>query len=665
MENEITTTMSGYSTTYADKIITWTCKYIDKGSGKEMTATAYTRCVAVPCASAGSTVISASSQAGYESTWHDDTKIGVTGWIVGATSVDARKYTISSASSGTEDNGIVGDGRGGYKNNYLESPSTVTTNGRDNISNLYNESYNGGSGFYKDDASAQWPTGGKGTLYIDSSRYTSLGQIPQLYVGIDCNYRYQKSADMILYYDWYSKCNSTYPTTYTAASQSGVSTGSTQRGIKLSSATFPLKTTTTDTLVLHAWSKSYGNSSRTGDATCYLVCQFRDKTILREAYELMIKNSTYLQQAYFTDSAWSTFKTYRSYIYDYLLNPNSTATQADLNTYGKNLYNQVSKMVACVKADGGSATATYTTYGTTSTTSVTRSDVLKTGTATVYHRYVTGGSGESITSSATIGADETYTYYYGENVITGFSDFSSSPDRGYVKYGYAPGNWSSGSLTLGTGNNTNTFVETSSLEYTYVYLKNSLVNFNANGGSCSTANKTVTYSDIYGDLPTPTKAGYTFNGWFTETIGGSQVTASTTAWLLSDQTLYAQWTPKIYTVNFDPNGGSCGTASKIVTYDSTYGALPTPTRTNYSFSGWFTSTIGGSQVTPSTVVKNAGNQTLYAQWIANSYTVTFNANGGECDTPTKSVSYDSIYGTLPTPTRTGYSFNGWYTAVSG
>ena len=148
LENEITTTMSGYSTTYADKIITWTCKYIDKGSGKEMTATAYTRCVAVPCASAGSTVISASSHAGYESTWHDDTKIGVTGWIVGATSVDARKYTISSASSGTADNSIVGDGRGGYKNNYLESPSTVTTNGRDNISNLYNESYNGGSGFY-------------------------------------------------------------------------------------------------------------------------------------------------------------------------------------------------------------------------------------------------------------------------------------------------------------------------------------------------------------------------------------------------------------------------------------------------------------------------------------------------------------------------------------
>ncbi|MGN1169025.1 MAG: InlB B-repeat-containing protein, partial [Acutalibacteraceae bacterium] len=488
--NEMATTMGGYSTTYADKMITWTCKYIDRVSGKEMTATAFTRCVAMPKATAGSTVISASAQAGYDSKWHTDTNIGVTGWIVGATSVEARAYTITSQSSGNVDNGSVGDGRGGYKNNYLENPTNVPTNGADNISDLYNESYNGGSGYYVKSGDVNWTTGGKGTLYIDSSRYTSLGQIPQLYVGIDCNYRKDKSADMILYYDWYSNGASTTPTTYTAASQNGVSTGNTQRGIKLWSATFSSRTTTTNTLVLHPWSKSYGDSNRVGQATCYLVCQFRDKTILREAYELMMKNSTSLQQAYFTDSAWSTFTSYRNYIYNYLLNPNSTESQANLETYGKNLYNQVSKMVACVKADAGSTTASYTTYDKTTAT-VNRSDVLKTGTARVYHRYINGGSGSSTTTAALNAAVdgttnvETKTYYYGETVSTGYND-----TKGYSYFGYyrnegttqwtspangdlianAPGPNKYGS----SGDNSDILVAVPNLTYTYVYHKQDL-----------------------------------------------------------------------------------------------------------------------------------------------------------------------------------------------
>ena len=53
---------------------------------------------------------------------------------------------------------------------------------------------------------------------------------------------------------------------------------------------------------------------------------------------------------------------------------------------------------------------------------------------------------------------------------------------------------------------------------------------------------------------------------------------------------------------------------------------------------------------------------LYAKWIANSYDVTFNpGNGATVDLVSKSVTFDSTYGELPTPTKKGYTFAGWYT----
>ena len=68
------------------------------------------------------------------------------------------------------------------------------------------------------------------------------------------------------------------------------------------------------------------------------------------------------------------------------------------------------------------------------------------------------------------------------------------------------------------------------------------VSFNANGGSCSTASKAVTYSNAYGTLPTPTRAGYTFNGWYTATTGGTKITSSMIMNEIGDHTLYAHWT---------------------------------------------------------------------------------------------------------------------------
>ena len=124
-----------------------------------------------------------------------------------------------------------------------------------------------------------------------------------------------------------------------------------------------------------------------------------------------------------------------------------------------------------------------------------------------------------------------------------------------------------------------------------------------------------------------------------------------------------------YPVTFNPNGGRVSQASKVVTIGKTYGTLPTPNRTGYSFDGWYTKEIGGTKVTETTTVGANPPATLYAHWTAKKYLVVFNANGGKINTAsgqvstkTDTVTYGSKYNSLPYPTRTGgYNFDGWYT----
>ena len=191
------------------------------------------------------------------------------------------------------------------------------------------------------------------------------------------------------------------------------------------------------------------------------------------------------------------------------------------------------------------------------------------------------------------------------------------------------------------------------------------VEFDANGGTCAISSMPVVFDQVYGELPTPQRTGYTFAGWFTAATDGELVAVDTVVRTSNDHTLYAHWNANTYTVTLNANGGTVSAGSIDVTYDSSYATLPTPTRTGYTFAGWFTAASGGTQVTNSTKVQIVENQTLYAQWTINSYTLTFNANGGTVSTASKNVVYNTAYGTLPTPTRTGYTFAGWFTAASG
>ena len=148
------------------------------------------------------------------------------------------------------------------------------------------------------------------------------------------------------------------------------------------------------------------------------------------------------------------------------------------------------------------------------------------------------------------------------------------------------------------------------------------VTFNGNGGYVDTTSKTVTSGYTCGTLPTPTRAGWRFVGWFTAKKGGSLVTSGTV--ITQDTVLFAQWVRiKTYQVTFNGNGGKSSLNRKPVPGGDTLGTLPTATRKGYIFVGWYTAKVGGEQVSSSTMV--TGKMTVFAHWEPIYYTFDINA----------------------------------------
>ncbi|MDR1711564.1 MAG: InlB B-repeat-containing protein [Propionibacteriaceae bacterium] len=269
--------------------------------------------------------------------------------------------------------------------------------------------------------------------------------------------------------------------------------------------------------------------------------------------------------------------------------------------------------------------------------------------------------------------------------------------------------------------------------------------FDANGGTTpklgkkTYKSKNVTVGKTVGSVPESTHSTQVFAGWYTEPTGGTQVTADSVVDEDTPSKVYAHWTaptsiaglsnqqnsyvlkapvskagtvtlnfpggvtktvnlsdknvtlagvdtsttgtrlatvtvqPSGLTMGFgytvedgtitlDPQGGSVSATSVGFTYKGKLPKLPTPTRTGYSFKGWYTQpTSGGKKYASGKKATQTQSFTEYARWSAKSYTVKFNANGGKVSKKSKSVKYDSAYGALPTPTLKGMTFAGWWT----
>ena len=177
------------------------------------------------------------------------------------------------------------------------------------------------------------------------------------------------------------------------------------------------------------------------------------------------------------------------------------------------------------------------------------------------------------------------------------------------------------------------------------------------------ANYKVTYNTKYSSLPTPTRTGYTFEGWYTGENGtGTKVTSDTLLTNEKDHTLYAHWIIKVYTITFNKNGGTGGTDSVSITHGTEKGNYPNitlPTMSGYTFAGYYDSASGGTQYYSSSgnSVRNwdkTSDTTLYAHWTIS-----------DTSAPTCSLSASGSNITASASDNVGLSYQGWDSSYSG
>jgi len=181
--------------------------------------------------------------------------------------------------------------------------------------------------------------------------------------------------------------------------------------------------------------------------------------------------------------------------------------------------------------------------------------------------------------------------------------------------------------------------------------------FETNGGSLI-APITQNAGTLITAPTNPTKAGYTFGGWYSDV-------ALTTVYTFgnmptSNFTIYAKWTANNYTITFEENGGSVVT-DITQAYLSTVTAPSNPTRDGYTFGGWYSDVALTTAYTFGTMPMNG--ITLYAKWTIRNYTIIFEENGGSL-TPDITQPYLSVVTEPAHPTREGYTFGGWYNDMS-
>ena len=180
------------------------------------------------------------------------------------------------------------------------------------------------------------------------------------------------------------------------------------------------------------------------------------------------------------------------------------------------------------------------------------------------------------------------------------------------------------------------------------------VKFESNGGS-EVASATVDYNTSVTAPANPTKAHYTFAGWYKDS-------KLRTKYVFTDKiteniTLYANWDTESYTVTFNSNGGTEISSSSVV-YNSTVKEPAKPEKTGYTFAGWY---ADSGLTTPFNFTTGiTANITLYAKYKINTYTVTFNSNGGSA-TAVATVEYKSVVAKPADPAKQYYTFGGWYT----
>ena len=290
---------------------------------------------------------------------------------------------------------------------------------------------------------------------------------------------------------------------------------------------------------------------------------------------------------------------------------------------------------------------------------------------------------------------QTVTYTYDD-------DSKTFPSGSLTSSGWSFAGWVSASTTLssdgaktaGTAVYNLTSTNGAIMNLYSLYKRNVSVEYASGGGSGTmTADKQIQYYNRSGVKTTSpeftvkantfTRTGYDFITWTNGSntyAPSSKITPFTDQNVVTPFTLTASWRAKTYTLTADAQKGTIPattswtvasdskTATKTVTYDSTYGTLPTPARTGYTFGGWYTQANGsGTKIESTTKVQITEDQTIYAKWTANAYTVVYNGNGNTGGSTASSTHTYDVAKNLTANgfTKTGCVFTGWAESASG
>ena len=223
----------------------------------------------------------------------------------------------------------------------------------------------------------------------------------------------------------------------------------------------------------------------------------------------------------------------------------------------------------------------------------------------------------------------------------------------------------SGTITAGTGGSfTGAAVKPADCSKGYQVT----VTYSHNGGSGTTSQTGYVGKSLSG---TSSREGYSFLGWFKSTAS----TADKVTTIPKDKaTYYAHWSAKKYAVTLNQQSGSGGTTSVTATYNSSMPSITKPSRTGYTFQGYYASTGGsGTKYYTSSGSSNhswdqSSAKTIYAYWTQNSYTVQFDGNGatsGSMDNQSFSYGTTKALSSNAFSKGASYAFTGWNTKADG
>lgn len=470
---------------------------VSKPTGSTVTLSNYT----LGSTASGNKISSTMSGSAYNTTGQKIT------WTATWTNASGQSFTVERTSTIYKPNYVASGGAGrtthGYgffQTHYIQGAVYVTgfansyTSGGYKVKDSYNLSlnpdwrYSGGSHWPAtnlldsqsngpmaytdgDDENVSHTLSGL-NLFLDRSRYENYNQIPNLIWTITItDYKNTNSQK-----EGYFGYDATSGNIWSSGTEEGTYTGTVN-------AATPAASTTPSSHYFQGYFKGYRGGTGSTTVKINFNCYSYDKSGLREAYDYAMLKSNFLQKEYFTDSAWSAYTTALNNVINALQGVENTAVTS-YSSYATTLKNQINKMIGAVTASGD--TFSYTNASGTEVTGQNRADVIAKGTATVHHVMIDfdeNGNLNTSTSGTTIGTTETKTYYRGETVYTGYNNY-----EGYNYFGYyrneGTTKWTA---SLGTsvikgdvvaqgtyglsGRNTDEFVESANLTYTYIYSK--------------------------------------------------------------------------------------------------------------------------------------------------------------------------------------------------